>query len=36
MTVAQQYVDAVNAADGERLLALFAERAVLLLSLIHI
>jgi len=29
MSVAQQYVDAVNAADGEALLALFADGAVL-------
>jgi ketosteroid isomerase-like protein len=29
MSVSQQYVDAVNAADGDTLLALFAEGAVL-------
>ena len=29
MTVSQQYVDAVNAADGDTLLALFADGAVL-------
>lgn len=29
MSVAQQYVDAVNAADGDTLLALFAEGATL-------
>lgn len=29
MTVSQQYVDAVNAADGDTLLALFAPQAVL-------
>ena len=29
MSVAQQYVEAVNAADGEALLALFADGAVL-------